>query len=76
MATSRHIPEVVDNFKNLPWIEVRASNANLKQYVMGNVGRFAKFVQRRKGPSGVGFNWNFECRRWYVSFSRIDLGYC
>jgi hypothetical protein len=46
MTTSRDIPDIVQEFKDTPRVEVRASNADLKRYVMGNVDRFSKFVRR------------------------------
>jgi hypothetical protein len=45
MATSRQIPEIVEEFKGMPLVEVRASNSDLERFVMGNVNRFAKFVR-------------------------------
>jgi Cdc6-like AAA superfamily ATPase len=45
MATSRHIPDIAEEFENSPLIEVRASDLDLKRFVMGNVNRFAKFVR-------------------------------
>jgi hypothetical protein len=45
MATSRHIPDIVEEFKDTPLVEVRASNSDLKRFVTGNVNRFAKFVR-------------------------------
>jgi Cdc6-like AAA superfamily ATPase len=45
MATSRHDPRIVEEFKDAPLVEVRASDSDLKRFVMGNVNRFAKFVR-------------------------------
>jgi hypothetical protein len=45
MATSRRIPDIVEEFKDTPLVEVRASNSDLKRFVTGNVNRFAKFVR-------------------------------
>jgi hypothetical protein len=45
MATSRHIPDIVDEFKDTPLVEVRASDSDLKRFVTGNVNRFAKFIR-------------------------------
>lgn len=46
MATSRHIPDIVEEFKDMPRVEVRASNADVKRYVVGKIDRLAKCVQR------------------------------
>ena len=46
MATSRHIPEIVDEFKGVPQLEVHASTEDVKQYVVGQVNRLHKCVQR------------------------------
>jgi Cdc6-like AAA superfamily ATPase len=45
MATSRHIPDIVEKFKDTPLVEVRASDSDLKRFVTGNVNRFARFVR-------------------------------
>jgi Cdc6-like AAA superfamily ATPase len=46
MATSRHIPDVVEEFTNTSLVEVRASNSDVKLFVADNVvNRFAKFVR-------------------------------
>lgn len=46
MATSRHIPDIVAEFKGMPQVEVHASNADVKRYVEGQIDRLAKCVQR------------------------------
>ncbi|KAF2635464.1 hypothetical protein P280DRAFT_523005 [Massarina eburnea CBS 473.64] len=46
MATSRHISEIVDEFKGMPRLEVRASHADVKRYVLGQIDKFLKYVQR------------------------------
>ncbi|KAF3031163.1 hypothetical protein E8E12_000410 [Didymella heteroderae] len=46
MATSRHISDIVAEFKDMPQVEVRASNADVKRYVEGKIDRLAKCVQR------------------------------
>lgn len=46
MATSRHIPDIVEEFKGMPRVEVRASNADVKRYVEGEIDQLAKCVQR------------------------------
>jgi hypothetical protein len=45
MDTSRHIPDIVEEFKDSPLIEVRASDSDIKRFVIGNVSRFAKFFR-------------------------------
>jgi hypothetical protein len=45
MATSRQIPDILEEFKNTPLVEVRASDSDLKRFVMGNMSRFAKFIR-------------------------------
>lgn len=46
MATSRHISDIVAEFKDKPQVEVRASDADVKRYVEGKIDRLAKCVQR------------------------------
>jgi hypothetical protein len=46
MVTSRHIPEIADEFEGVPQLEVRASNADVKRYVVGRVNQLAKCVRR------------------------------
>jgi hypothetical protein len=46
MVTSRHIPDIVDEFAGVPQLDVRASNADVKQYVVGKVKQLARCVQR------------------------------
>jgi hypothetical protein len=45
MVTSRRISGIVEEFKDVPLVDVRASNLDLKRFVIGNVDRFAKFVR-------------------------------
>jgi hypothetical protein len=46
MATSRHIPDIVDKFRDMPQLEVRASNTDVKRYVIGQTSRLANCIQR------------------------------
>ncbi|KAF2791757.1 ankyrin [Melanomma pulvis-pyrius CBS 109.77] len=46
MATSRHISDIVEEFKDMPQVEVRASNADVKRYVVGRIDELPKFVRR------------------------------
>lgn len=46
MATSRHIPDIVEEFKDTARVEVRASNSDVKRYVAGKLDRLARCVQR------------------------------
>lgn len=46
MVTSRHISDIVNKFKGMPQLEVRASNADVKRYVVGQIDRLPKCVQR------------------------------
>ena len=46
MATSRFIPEVVQNFNLSPMLEVRASASDVKRFVAGQIYLFSGFVQR------------------------------
>jgi Cdc6-like AAA superfamily ATPase len=46
MATSRHIPDIVDKFRNIPQLEVRASDTDVKRYVIGQTSRLANCIQR------------------------------
>ena len=46
MATSRHISDIVEEFKDTPQVEVRASNGDVRRYVVGKIDRLARCVQR------------------------------
>jgi AAA domain len=46
MATSRFIPEVVQNFNLSPMLEVRASTPDVKRFVAGQIYLLSGFVQR------------------------------
>jgi hypothetical protein len=46
MATSRHISNIVEEFKDMPQVEVRASNADVRRFVVGKIDVLAKCVQR------------------------------
>ncbi len=49
MATSRFIPEVVQNFSLSPILEVRASASDVKRFVASQLYRLPRFVQRDSG---------------------------
>lgn len=44
MATSRHISEIVEEFKDVPSLEVRASDSDVKRYVAGQIEHLARCV--------------------------------
>jgi hypothetical protein len=46
MVTSRFIPEIVQEFESVPTLEVRASEADVKQYLDWQMYRLPKYVQR------------------------------
>jgi hypothetical protein len=46
MATSRHIPDIVQEFKDIPQLEVRASDADVKRFVVGKIGQLANCVRQ------------------------------
>lgn len=46
MATSRASPDIVSLFKSFPSLEIRASPADVKRYVSGQIHRLPKCVQR------------------------------
>jgi hypothetical protein len=46
MATSRLIPDIVREFTGMPMLEVRASNADVQQFVAGQIYRLPKCIQR------------------------------
>jgi NACHT domain len=48
MVTSRFIPDIENEFKLALRLEVRASDADVKQFVMGQMFRLPKCVQRDK----------------------------
>ncbi|KAH4217774.1 hypothetical protein HBH70_194640 [Parastagonospora nodorum] len=46
MATSRFIPDIVEEFNGLPKLEVRADDADVKRYVAGQIKRLPGCVRR------------------------------
>jgi hypothetical protein len=46
MVTSRFIPDIEDEFRLVPRLEVQASDADVKRFVMGQMDRLPKCVQR------------------------------
>jgi hypothetical protein len=46
MATSRPLPEIVDQFEGATTLEVRASPQDVKRFVAGQMDRLPRFVQR------------------------------
>jgi hypothetical protein len=46
MATSRFIPDIIEEFNGLPTLEVRADDADVKRYVTGQTNRLSRCVQR------------------------------
>jgi hypothetical protein len=46
MATSRFIPDIVEDFNGLPQLEVRADDMDVKRYVAGQTDRLPRCVQR------------------------------
>ena len=46
MVTSRFIPEIVNEFKSAPTLEVRASEADVKRFVKGQMYQLPNCVQR------------------------------
>ncbi|KAK2792301.1 hypothetical protein FQN52_003778 [Onygenales sp. PD_12] len=46
MATSRWIPEIVNEFKSVSTLEIRASEADVKRFVRGQMYRLPSCVQR------------------------------
>jgi hypothetical protein len=46
MATSRLIPDIVQEFNGMPMLEVRASDADVQQFVAGQICRLPKCIQR------------------------------
>ena len=53
MATSRFIPEVMQQFSFAPVLEVRASDSDVKRFVEGQIYRLPRCVQRDDGLQGV-----------------------
>jgi hypothetical protein len=45
MATSRDLPGIVGEFKGMPQVEVRATDADVKRYVVGRIDQLAMCVQ-------------------------------
>jgi hypothetical protein len=48
MVTSRFIPEIVEEFKHTPWLEVRATAADVRRFVVGKIYELPKCIQRDK----------------------------
>jgi len=46
MATSRFIPDILQEFNGMPMLEIRASDADVQQYVAGQIYRLPKCIQR------------------------------
>jgi hypothetical protein len=46
MATSRFIPDIIEEFNGMPKLEVRAEDADVKRYVVGQTKRLPRCVQR------------------------------
>lgn len=46
LATSRSIPEIENEFESMPSLEIRANDADVKQFVMGQVYRLPNCIQR------------------------------
>ncbi|OGM41499.1 hypothetical protein ABOM_008920 [Aspergillus bombycis] len=49
LATSRPIPEVSDQFKGVPTLEIRARSKDVQRYLRDNLGRLPRFVSRDAG---------------------------
>jgi hypothetical protein len=46
MGTSRLIPDIVREFNGMPILEIRASDADVQQFVAGQIYRLPKCIQR------------------------------
>ena len=46
LVTSRCIPDIENEFKLLPTLQVRASNADVKRFVRGHVYRLPRCIRR------------------------------
>jgi hypothetical protein len=45
MATSRFIPEIMDSFEDAHWLEVRASQDDVKSFIAGQIYRLPRCIQ-------------------------------
>lgn len=52
MATSRHIPDIVNRFTHASRLEIRADPLDVKRYVEGQIGRLPKCIQRDRDLQG------------------------
>lgn len=52
MATSRFMPKVVQFFEGFPMLEIRASDADVKQFVAGQMNRLPHCVHRNTSLQG------------------------
>jgi hypothetical protein len=48
MATSRFIPDIIEEFNGLPELEVRADDVDVKRYIVGQIKRLPGCVRRDK----------------------------
>ncbi|KAI1775102.1 ankyrin repeat-containing domain protein [Hypoxylon cercidicola] len=46
LATTRSIPEIINEFENTEQMEIRASDEDIQRYLVGNMSRLPAFVQR------------------------------
>ena len=46
-ATSRFIPDITEEFKGSPWLEIRASGEDVRKYMDGHMSELRPFVSRR-----------------------------
>jgi hypothetical protein len=46
MATSRHIPEIENEFRSMSMVEIRATNADVSQYVRDQIHRLPRCIRR------------------------------
>ena len=46
LFTSRFIPDVTIDFQSSPWLEIRASEEDVKRYIAGQIPRLSEAIQR------------------------------
>jgi hypothetical protein len=52
-ATSRFIPEIIDQFKGCALLEIRAKSQDIERYLEGHMGQLASFVRENRELQNV-----------------------
>lgn len=66
LATSRFVPEIVDEFRGALKLEVRASNEDVKCFVVGQIYRLPKCIAVRSCAARISPRKDRSGDRWHV----------